>query len=149
MRESIERTARHQGGGPSIRFTLRTLFVGTALICGLLAWVVYQLNWIRQRHDFIAGEQRSHERRGVAVVITYKYPGKQPVRAPSSLWVFGEQGVADVCVLADEIDTVRATDNDMRRVRRARRLFPDAEVMLAHEFRRPSGSVFQGSFPPD
>ena len=131
------------------RFRLRTLFVGTALICVLLAWVVYQLNWIRQRHAFIDGERRIRQRRGAAVGIAYTYPGKQAVRAPLQIWAFGEDGVSDVCVLADEIDTQQVTDHDRNRLRQARRLFPEAEVMLAHEYRRASGSVFQGSFPPD
>ncbi len=77
-----------------------------------------------------------------------RIPASRPF-APLQIWAFGEDGVSDVCVLADEIDTQQVTDHDRNRLRQARRLFPEAEVMLAHEYRRASGSVFQGSFPPD
>ena len=36
------------------RFKLRTLFVLVAIISIPMAWVAYQLNWIRQRHAFRA-----------------------------------------------------------------------------------------------
>jgi hypothetical protein len=127
------------------RFSLRTLFVVVTVFGVWLGWVTYELNWIRQRHEFIAGEKRIHERRGAAVAIAYTYPGKRPARAPFMLWAFGEGGFSDMCVLADEVDTQRLTENDMNRVRQARRLFPEAEVMVAHERLVPSGTQFVGA----
>jgi len=35
------------------RFTLRTLFVLVTLAAIVCAWVTYQVNWIRQRHNFL------------------------------------------------------------------------------------------------
>ena len=105
------------------QWSLRTLFVVVTLVGCATGWVVYQINWIRQRSEFVASEKRIHERRGVAVTIAYTYPGKQPVRAPFMLWTLGETGFSDICVLADGIDTQRLTENDMERVRQARYLF--------------------------
>src|SRR5262245_39893529 len=36
------------------RFKLRTLFVLVAILAIPMAWAAYQLNWIRERHEFIA-----------------------------------------------------------------------------------------------
>ena len=36
------------------RFRLKTLLVAIALLSVPIAWVAYQLNWIQQRHSFIA-----------------------------------------------------------------------------------------------
>jgi hypothetical protein len=35
------------------RFSLRTLFVLVAIASVPMGWVAYQLNWIRQRHEFL------------------------------------------------------------------------------------------------
>ena len=35
------------------RFSLRTLFVLVTIIGVAAGWVAYQLNWIRQRHEFL------------------------------------------------------------------------------------------------
>ena len=33
--------------------SLRTLLVVVTVFCSVVGWVAYQLNWIRQRHDFL------------------------------------------------------------------------------------------------
>ena len=39
------------------RFSLRTLFVLVAVISVPLGWFAYQLNWVRERNEFINGLQ--------------------------------------------------------------------------------------------
>jgi hypothetical protein len=65
------------------RFTLRALFLLIALIAIALSWSVYELNWIRQRHEFI---QRYSE---------YETGGMEPIDRwpdpPLHLRSFGEK----------------------------------------------------------
>ena len=44
------------------RFSLRTLFVVVTIVCVLAGWLTYSLNWISQRHAFIADEVSVRER---------------------------------------------------------------------------------------
>src|SRR5262245_14455321 len=46
------------------RFSLRTLFVGVTVIGIAAGWVVYQLNWIRQRHAFLNASDVASEAPG-------------------------------------------------------------------------------------
>jgi hypothetical protein len=90
------------------RFSLRTLFVTmTVLGCGI-AWMAYQLHWIRQRHAFL---QREH-------IVTY--PPVQAERPlPWSLKLFGESQQFLIGAPPDELD-------------RARELFPEAILNLVY-----------------
>jgi hypothetical protein len=63
------------------RFSLRTLFVVTTIIGVCAGWVLYQLNWIRQRHDFTA--------RYSWIGWAWR-PDVEPPDAPLSLRLFGE-----------------------------------------------------------
>jgi hypothetical protein len=65
------------------RFSLRTLFVLVAIAGVPMAWGAYQLNWIRQRHEFI-----SHFR----AVSGYSPTTVDPQAAPWPLSLFGENG---------------------------------------------------------
>jgi hypothetical protein len=85
------------------RFSLRTLFALVTLAGVLAAWVSYQLDWIRQRHEFVSqyqdnddskgnvfvfgGEQRPDEFRfgGGELLIFVTHP------PPWSLRIFGEK----------------------------------------------------------
>lgn len=87
------------------RFRLRTMFVAVAVLAVPMAWVAYQLEWIRQRRHSLT----------ISGVV---YAGEQD--APGTLWLFGERGYGAVIVgnsssLTDHIDEVR-------------RLFPEAEI---------------------
>ena len=65
------------------RFSLRTLFVLVAIAGVPMAWGAYQLNWIRQRHEFI-----SH----FGAVSGYSPTTVDPQAAPWPLSLFGEDG---------------------------------------------------------
>ena len=90
------------------RFSLRTLFVTmTVLGCGI-AWMAYQLHWIRQRHAFL---QRDH---------VVSYPPVQAERLlPWSLELFGESQQFLIGVPFEDLD-------------RARELFPEAIFNLVY-----------------
>ena len=83
------------------RFSLRTLFVLMMVIGICASWVAYQLNWIRQRHEFVSARHRGRLDMGL-------------VKAPWSLRLFGER----------QADFVVNVPNDD--IGLARELFPEA-----------------------
>ncbi len=97
------------------RFSLRALFlVVTAFGC----WLGYQLNWIRQREEFLASGRGSES----IYVISH-----QPIRAPRVLSLLGERGRVLIEV------------SDSRDVAEARRLFPEANISHAGTTKTPLG----------
>ena len=94
------------------RFSLRTLFVLITLISIPLGWVAYQLNWIRQRHEFLA---RNTARNALVpaspkLFSTYQihhvngiYSRKTAKSLSNFLWLFSEPH-HDSIVLAVQID---------------------------------------------
>jgi hypothetical protein len=92
------------------RFGLRTLFVLVTLAAVVAGWVVWSLDWIRQRREF----GRNLERGTHAEFVDYD----RTVGAPAMLWLFGEGGVRWVYI-------PKASDGDLIE---GRRLFPEAEV---------------------
>jgi hypothetical protein len=135
-----------------LRFSLRTLFVVVTVGC---VWIGYSLNWIRQRHEFLDHEvalrhklpfqDHPNGNRYTPNIRTCAY-GSETV-APSMLWAFGGQGYEEMWVLAKSDDVQELTDDDRRRARLARRLFPEAIVMVAHP--QPDSLDAKLSLPPD
>jgi hypothetical protein len=68
------------------RFSLRTLFVLVTLAALLAWWVVSQLNWIRDRREFVANNP----------VVLVRFGDS--TRAPGLLWPFGEKGNSEVLI---------------------------------------------------
>jgi hypothetical protein len=100
------------------QFRLRILFVLIAMISIPMAWVAYQLNWIRDRHSFFQKEQPDGAPIG---------QGFQPPNAPWSLRLFGECGVKELWAFKEDKE-------------RATRLFPEAKILIwkAPHFDNPS-----------
>jgi hypothetical protein len=96
------------------RFGLRTLFVAVTIAGVIAAWVTYQLNWIRQRHDVFASHRVYEIKRKI---ILSAEPGM--ILPPWSLRVFGETGQDGMMFDLAE------SDPELERIRR---LFPEAEV---------------------
>jgi hypothetical protein len=88
------------------RFSLRTLLV---LVTVFGCWLGYQLNWIRQRHEFF--EQHSYK--GLEQLAVELTP-----RAPGMLWLFGEKGKKVIMVSRLHWDDAV----------RAKKLFPESDV---------------------
>ena len=91
------------------RFSLRMVFVLIALISLPMGWVAYQLNWIRQRHEFLS--KQVHR---VQTGIKIKMPPP-----PWSLRLFGEQSGGDM-------DTFWYISPSQ--LENGRRLFPELSV---------------------
>jgi hypothetical protein len=89
------------------QFRLWTLFVVVALASVPMAWVAYQLNWIRQRHEFYSHYQISH--------MFHDGMRLEPLKSPWSLRLFGESPRGDIDVLKEFMPE-------------AKRLFPEASV---------------------
>jgi hypothetical protein len=91
------------------RFRLRTLFVLIVLAAIPLGWVAYQMNWIMQRHGFLAHHAKPPP------------PPPWPIRTdgerfPWALELFGERPEQFVWA------------GDSSDARRAQELFPEATV---------------------
>jgi len=91
------------------RYSLRTLLIAITVFAVWLGWVDYQLNWIRQRHRFLAEKQI-----GRVTMIGHPH-GYVPPDCPLSLRIFGERRCKAI-VVAQEDEA------------EARSLFPEAEV---------------------
>jgi hypothetical protein len=63
------------------RYSLRTLFVVVTVACLIGGWVAYQLNWIRQRHEFLLSGNFS---------VTIRNFDEESKPVPWSLRLFGE-----------------------------------------------------------
>lgn len=81
------------------QFSLRTMFVLTVVVSIPLAWVGYQLNWIRQRNDW---------RGSSGFACSPEPPGSDnPATAPGYLWLFGEEGLGTIWCLPEEREEVQ------------------------------------------
>jgi hypothetical protein len=110
-----------------LRFSLRTLFVVVTVVSLCLA---YPLNWIHQRHKFVADNAALIESMGVGSSLWRDFSlhmGPLP-QAPLLLRAFGERPLARLTVLlvVDE-----PPDDVPEEIHRARRLFPEAEITLS------------------
>jgi hypothetical protein len=115
------------------RFSLRTLF-GLVTIVGVGAgWVVYQLDWIRERHTLLASRDN----------WSWTTGGTERPAAPWSLRLFGEKGYAQIMVVivdptralgpakesdSVESDSYRLTPIERRHVEQVGRIFPEAHT---------------------
>ena len=108
------------GFRPLHSFSLLTLFVAlTAFAC----WLGYEMSWIRQRQEFMR-------------VQAAQWPtslgdatGGGITRPPGMLGFFGEQGYESVVVLVSKDTIVKFNEHDWAMIERARRLFPEAEMI--------------------
>ncbi len=106
-------------------YSLRTLFV-VVTVFGV--WLGYELNWIRQRHEFLVAQESLSNSIGIT--------GKSVARdatAPGMLWLLGEKGVSAMGViiaierLADFDDAFDWDSHET--MREAKRLFPECRYL--------------------
>ena len=129
-------------------FSLRTLFI---VVTVFGCWLGYSLNWIKQRHAFIADEVLVRERHPTHDTWSASLAGrsKTPPRAPGMLWIFGEDGWSSLEVLAEAVTVDELTDHDWDRIMEARSLFPEAKIGTVHVWDTPEESGVAGATPPD
>lgn len=97
-------------------FSLRSMLAAVVVLSVAGAWVGYQLNWIRQRHDVLENDQDSPLWVSVAVL-----DGAPCTRTPWPLGLFGEEPAGMPTIwLRDSV-----TDEELTR---AQYLFPETEV---------------------
>jgi hypothetical protein len=107
-------TPRHRWN----QFSLRKMFVLVFIVSVPLAWVGYQLNWIRQRREFI----NNHFGCVGNPIVGYEAPLFGPIAwpmkqsAPAGLRLWGETGFW----------LIRCDPKD---IELAKRLFPEAQVI--------------------
>jgi len=112
------------------RFSLRTLLVATTIIA---VWLGVQVKWIRDRHEILA----KHQSLAASVNAQEKRPQcggairlQAAQRQPVGLWILGEPAVPFVQVILLKNDEMQIDDFDDEDGRRAKALFPEAEILL-------------------
>ena len=125
------------------RWSLRTVFV---VVTVFGCWLGYELNWIRQRHNFLAHQQSLHGAHWspelAAGAWAWKLPASPPKSAPGLLWILGEEPVItltlaipknDIIVVRRTLEAIDLEDYEMRRTQadfvEAELLFPEAEII--------------------
>ena len=99
----------------------------------------YQLNWIRQRHAFLAEHAAIFDARGWEHLNT---PEIDFCDSPGLLWVFGEKGRVHVYV--DTGPEGPLTASDIERIALVRRLFPETELVAVNTW----DSAVRGKYDP-
>jgi hypothetical protein len=121
------------------RWSLRTMFVVVTAAAFLCGWVVYQLNWIRQRRDYLSRSQEWAESLGLHRQIVMR--GAHPSFAPIGLMLLREPTVTSlrICFSPNEVQPLIGSNevhpfagkiyrvsSKHPKLQRARELFPEA-----------------------
>jgi hypothetical protein len=110
---------------PWFQFSLRTMFVLVTLVCVLLSWVGYSLNWIKQRREVLSRCLVAQEWLELGLDGRLHHASRS---APSFLWLFGELGYSRLTIKFGEGDfECDMEQSDIEFVARAARLFPEAK----------------------
>ncbi|MGD9719818.1 MAG: hypothetical protein AB7O59_01215 [Pirellulales bacterium] len=129
------------------RLSLRALF---AVIAVLALALGYHLQWIRQRHELLAKYRAAAASMWGQVEIerddtSWRKPLGSATTAPGLLPLFGEQGVAELWLVSYLPDPTAGEDARLAAEterafehRRARQLFPEADVWINEIPRRPN-----------
>jgi len=102
-----------------LQFGLRSLLISMAVLAPGLAWLSYELNWVRQRHEALRSEDVS------AGDGPHHKPGVDPA-APGVLWLFGE-GAYEYILVSTSADG-QLSPAEKARLAQVSRLFPEAIV---------------------
>jgi hypothetical protein len=106
-----------------MRFGLRTLLIGVALIAIVLGWLVAQRKWMHKRHE------ARHWAQIQPFVNIWSPRGDE--RLPIGLRLLGERPLGGL-----EIDIAYLDASESHRVEQLRELFPEARVVVKHSVRR-------------
>src|SRR5262245_19014130 len=136
-----------------LHFGLRTLLVGVALVACLTRWVMYQQDWIRQRHhvleqvnaaDVVRDDDLKLQRhvvqawtdsRKMQILYSDIHRGDSSIgepdvvaKAPLSLRPFGESGIGLMLITFDSAQSRPLNDEEELELGRIKQLFPEAYV---------------------
>lgn len=110
------------------QFGLRTMFVVVTVVA---VFIGYHVNWIQQRR---AARTPQPVFPGSKYLVEAMDMSKGSLRAPGLLWIFGEKGVDELCVVftfpdraRGEISNESALDEEVE-AERIHRLFPEART---------------------
>ena len=113
--------------------------VFACLIVLAIVWTRYQLNWIRERHEFLVAAAIDLRKGRISIVmgdVQFIDHGSQTptIKAPWSLRLFGEPGVRSLWAEASKTrwrgDPLWNADEKWSA--KAQSLFPEARVMISH-----------------
>jgi hypothetical protein len=105
------------------QFSLRTMLLLMAIVAVSFSWIGYNLNLIRQRQEILRHWWQADQ------YVYGAFGPAQPVRAPGSLWLFGEQGYRTVLIrFSNADDHTELSDAEKALVVGAKALFPEAYV---------------------
>ena len=124
--ESTPGTIQRMAPAASIRrrwfqFGLGTIFMVVTAVAILAAWAAYNLNWIRQRHVFLAQPEVFGEFNNSPPSTFNRRGNTWPVYAPRGLWLLGERGLVSVWLPPKFWSPQRQAE--------AARLFPEALLL--------------------
>jgi hypothetical protein len=125
------------------QFGLGTLFV---VVTVLAIFIAYHVNWIRQRHAFLAFQDArwgDDELSRLNKPVFLQQRSNSAPKASGLLWVFGESGCAVLNVWVSIPDLKELSLSDHKSIELAERLFPEASVHLIHH--SPNRSFWSGS----
>jgi hypothetical protein len=114
---SVARLTHRRG----FQFGLGTMFVVVTAVAILAAWAAYNLNWIRQRHVFLAQPEVFAEFNNSPPSTFNRRGNTWPVYAPRGLWLLGERGLVSVWLPPKFWSPQRQAE--------AARLFPEALLL--------------------
>lgn len=125
-------TIKHNGRW--FRFSLGTMLVAITLLAVGLGWLAYHVNWIRQRHLQSASLAERWKQFDILGPLPDQPSGRHTARMPFGLWLLGEPERTSVMLIRStgHDDTRRnPARDDEDEVRRARGLFPEADIHVA------------------
>jgi hypothetical protein len=123
------------------RFSLRTLFV-VMTVAGFGSWIGNQLNWIRQRHEFLSmglKQSMSAIDDNRFLIDLNRLPGDGGFRlAPGVLFLFGERGIKNLNLGVPKKRFLQPRPNPASYylpesdsyLQRARELFPESDLFF-------------------
>ena len=116
-------------------YSLRTMFVVLTVFC---VWLGYQVNWIRQRTNFIAEQTAHYVQRG-GDPSHWTNSARGTATAPGLLWLLGETGfeALQFDVAVEDFKPGRPFDSypEIKREKlRVKRLFPEVKLLDVEPF---------------
>lgn len=113
------------------RFSLRSLLIWVTLAAIPCGWAAYQLDWIRQRRAFLAHWKSWQPSAYYSEELHMPFcDDDYRPSLPISLRMFGERGIWEVSIPLDGPTPDELTDTDRRRLKEAKRLFPESPFLF-------------------